>query len=135
MCRGKYTSQKRRAFDFNGHTDTLEMSVIQTSVPALLSYSIWRTNTNVLYAHHILSMSAVYALCAAFWHQTEVRQYEWTIRFGPLLQDIEYFDCQSFGLSPKEATLMDPQQRKLLMVAHESYGQVNARFFYCRTRS
>ena len=43
----------------------------------------------------------------------------WNIghRFGPHLQRVEEFDPGAFGLSAREADLMDPQQRRLLLVA------------------
>ncbi|KAK0109407.1 hypothetical protein ONS95_002105 [Cadophora gregata] len=39
---------------------------------------------------------------------------------GYFLQNIEDFDCSFFGISPKEALLMDPQQRISLEVAWEA---------------
>ena len=41
-------------------------------------------------------------------------------RWGSFLTDIEGFDAEFFGLTPREAELMDPQQRILLEVAWEA---------------
>lgn len=41
-------------------------------------------------------------------------------RWGGLLDDIEHFDAQFFGVSPKAALCMDPQQRLMLEVAWEA---------------
>ena len=41
-------------------------------------------------------------------------------RFGSFMQDVELFDCASFGLSGSEASTMDPQQRCLLQCAAEA---------------
>ncbi|RCG25471.1 acyltransferase domain-containing protein [Streptomyces diacarni] len=41
-------------------------------------------------------------------------------RWGGYLADIEGFDAEFFGLTPREAELMDPQQRVLLEVAWEA---------------
>lgn len=39
---------------------------------------------------------------------------------GYYIEDIEGFDCKFFGISPKEAEQMDPQQRVSLEVAWEA---------------
>jgi acyl transferase domain-containing protein/aryl carrier-like protein len=41
-------------------------------------------------------------------------------RWGGLLDDIEQFDAELFGISPKAALCMDPQQRMMLEVAWEA---------------
>ncbi|KXO89985.1 polyketide synthase [Tsukamurella pulmonis] len=43
-----------------------------------------------------------------------------TTRWGGLLDDIAGFDAEFFGVPPREATAMDPQQRILLEVAWEA---------------
>ncbi|MFC8845293.1 MULTISPECIES: type I polyketide synthase [unclassified Micromonospora] len=43
-----------------------------------------------------------------------------TTRFGAFLDDISGFDADFFGITPREAELMDPQQRIMLEVAWEA---------------
>ncbi len=58
------------------------------------------------------------------------------IREGALLDDIEHFDAAHFGITPREAAGMDPQQRIMLEVAHETFedaGLTGARLAGSRT--
>jgi acyl transferase domain-containing protein/NAD(P)-dependent dehydrogenase (short-subunit alcohol dehydrogenase family)/acyl carrier protein len=43
-----------------------------------------------------------------------------TIRLGRYLDDIEGFDAEHFGITPREADFLDPQQRIMLELAWES---------------
>lgn len=42
------------------------------------------------------------------------------VRFGAWMGNVDAFDAGLFGISGQEAQLMDPQQRVLLEVSHES---------------
>ncbi|XRQ06923.1 SDR family NAD(P)-dependent oxidoreductase [Actinomadura welshii] len=44
-----------------------------------------------------------------------------TTRLGGFLDDIAGFDAQFFGITPREAAVMDPQQRLVLEVAWEAF--------------
>lgn len=43
------------------------------------------------------------------------------VKAAPILRDIEMFDASFFGYSPKDAALMDPQQRLFLEVCWETF--------------
>ena len=43
------------------------------------------------------------------------------VKAAPTLRDVEMFDASFFGYSPKDATLMDPQQRLFLEVCWEAF--------------
>ncbi|MDH2426507.1 beta-ketoacyl synthase N-terminal-like domain-containing protein [Sphaerisporangium sp. TRM90804] len=65
-------------------------------------------------------------LPAERWRQYENRSPEHAaalrdaVRHGSFLSDIEGFDAEFFGLSPREAELMDPQQRILMETTWEA---------------
>lgn len=42
------------------------------------------------------------------------------VSFGGFLSGVEFFDAACFGLSDKEAALMDPQQRMLMETCYEA---------------
>ncbi|MFI6514344.1 SDR family NAD(P)-dependent oxidoreductase [Spirillospora sp. NPDC050679] len=44
-----------------------------------------------------------------------------TTRLGGFLEDVAGFDAQFFGITPREAAVMDPQQRLVLEVAWEAF--------------
>ncbi|MES9536981.1 SDR family NAD(P)-dependent oxidoreductase [Actinomadura sp. NPDC000600] len=46
---------------------------------------------------------------------------ESTTRLGGFLRDVSEFDAQFFGITPREAAVMDPQQRLVLEVAWEAF--------------
>src|SRR5204863_3301965 len=41
------------------------------------------------------------------------------VKAAPMLRDVEMFDATFFGFSPKDAALLDPQQRLFLEVCWE----------------
>jgi acyl transferase domain-containing protein/surfactin synthase thioesterase subunit len=49
------------------------------------------------------------------------------VRAAPVLEDIALFDAAFFGYSPREAALMDPQQRLFLEVAWEAFEDAGYR--------
>ncbi|MFC7602216.1 type I polyketide synthase [Streptosporangium amethystogenes subsp. fukuiense] len=65
-------------------------------------------------------------LPAERWRRYENRSPEYAaalrdaVRHGSFLSDIEGFDAEFFGLSPREAELMDPQQRILMETVWEA---------------
>ncbi|WP_061297353.1 type I polyketide synthase [Herbidospora cretacea] len=65
-------------------------------------------------------------LPAERWRRDENRSPEYAaalrdaVRHGSFLDDIEGFDAEFFGVSPREAELMDPQQRILMETAWEA---------------
>ncbi len=50
----------------------------------------------------------------------ELLQQDRYVRRGTELKDLEYFDAEFFGLTPREAEAMDPQQRMFLECAWEA---------------
>src|SRR5690606_36229276 len=63
----------------------------------------------------------------AFYDATPVTPGKMNSRWGGFIDDVYHFDPAFFGLSPREARLMDPQQRLFLEAAYmalEEAGQV-----------
>lgn len=56
------------------------------------------------------------------------------VKAGGCLEDIECFDAAFFGYNPKEATLMDPQQRIFLEYAWEALERAGYAPTQCRDR-
>ncbi|MBA2648595.1 MAG: KR domain-containing protein [Legionella sp.] len=52
------------------------------------------------------------------------------IKWGGFINDIEAFDASFFNISPKEAQLMDPMQRKLLQVVWQAVEDAGYRMSY-----
>ncbi len=42
-------------------------------------------------------------------------------RYGAFLEDVEHFDAEFFGIAPREAVYVDPQQRLMLEVTQEAF--------------
>ncbi len=56
----------------------------------------------------------------AFYHPDPLTPGRMTTKWGGFVPDIAGFDAEFFGITPREASAMDPQQRMLLEVSHEA---------------
>ena len=56
----------------------------------------------------------------AFYHPDPLTPGRMTTKWGGFVPDIAGFDAEFFGITPREAAAMDPQQRMLLEVSHEA---------------
>ena len=56
----------------------------------------------------------------AFYHPDRLTPGRMTTKWGGFVPDIAGFDAEFFGITPREAAAMDPQQRMLLEVAWEA---------------
>ncbi|KAJ6189146.1 hypothetical protein N7519_004054 [Penicillium mononematosum] len=83
-------------------------------------------NTELLWQSLLSQKSAVSEIPEIRWEPyyrrdpRNAKELEKTTSYGYFLDHLEDFDCQFFGISPKEAEQMDPQQRVSLEVASEA---------------
>lgn len=69
--------------------------------------------SNLIQGRESIEALSVQQLQAAGVSETDYSKKNYVARTG-MLRDIDAFDANFFGFSPREAALMDPQQRKLL---------------------
>src|SRR5688572_8616144 len=54
------------------------------------------------------------------WRNVDASDAAGVSRWGALLEDVEHFDAEFFGIDPAEASILDPQLRLFLEVAWET---------------